>query len=554
MSASRAVRVRKRDGHEEQLDELRLIASLERALRAADEHEAWARQFCEATVLRCVDDSGVYETADLARAAVEVMQRFGCRRAAEIYSRRRRAEERARRALRIHVAGAGGPRSAPWDRSRLQLALQRDRYLERADARGVARRVERRLSAMGQRHVTARLVSAVADNECRVLGLASAALGAERVGPERRHLRAWLGGDCVPEGHVRGLPGLGPEDGDLRPHLGEELLASFALEELLPADAVDARDAGRLELIGIGDWLRPLISRLHPQAEESGEDFWHRVAESSQGAREVQVFVPEAWATATARTAPDWLQRGGARLRLATRDLALASDWAERGLWHAIPTDCWSNAQPSVRERLANAGRSLISWQPPRRLPTDAELCHGQVHGGAVLNLARAAADAGPWGEREFLIAVEETAAIACKALRALTRRACGGVRPRISLLPAGLPQAIDTLFPDPALAELKARQLMLSLRDLLDRAPARAELRPDHGRPPHVADVGARLADRDGLPGASSYPVGWLPPTATASSVHSAVASAPWLEIPASSWCSMWAESLRSRAILRES
>ena len=85
-------------------------------------------------------------------------------------------------------------------------------------------------------------------------------------------LRAWLGGDCVPEGHVRGLPGLGAEDGDLRPLLGEELLASFALEELLPADAVDAREAGRFELVGIGDWLRPLLLRLHPQADESGED------------------------------------------------------------------------------------------------------------------------------------------------------------------------------------------------------------------------------------------------------------------------------------------
>lgn len=548
------MRVRKRDGHEEQFEELRLIASLERALRAAGEHEAWARQFAETTALRCPQEGGVLETEVLSSTAAEIMLRYGCRDAAEAYRRRRRAEERARHALRVHGSGPSGTRSAHWDRARLQLALMRDRYLERAVARQVARRVERRLTAMGQRHLTARLVAAAADNECRVLGLASAPVGAERVGPERRQLRAWLGGDCLPAGALRDVPGLGAEGGDLRPALGEELLASFAVEELLDEGAREARARGRFEVVGLGDWLRPLALRLHPEPGEEEEAFWTRVAASAQGAREVQLLLPEGYAGESSRSLPPWLIRAGARLRLATRDLDLAEDWAAAGLWHALPVDCWAAADSARRTRLREASRTLLCWQPPRRLPAEGELHHGRLHGAAVLNLAGLAREAGPWGESDFLAAVGTTADTACTALRVLTRRACGGVRPRVALLPAGLPQALATLYPDPELAAARRRPLLLALRDLLSRAPARAELRADSGRPPHVADVSARLAERDGGEGPPAYPVGWLPAPAEAAALRCATAAAPWLELPADALPDGWAPILTPRAAARES
>ena len=152
------MRVRKRDGHEESFDALRLQEAIERALRASGGDDVWARQFRDCVMLE-LGGAEVAETGAVAQACATVLERFDCGAAAAAYRGYRDAECAARQAWRVHVPGPGGPRSAPWDRARLHLALQRDRYLERAVARQVARRVERRLVSMGQRHVTGRLVS-----------------------------------------------------------------------------------------------------------------------------------------------------------------------------------------------------------------------------------------------------------------------------------------------------------------------------------------------------------------------------------------------------------
>ena len=549
-----AVRVRKRDGHEESCDELRLQESLERALRAVGDHLPWARQFRECVLLG-LDADGVVATERLAGNCVAVLQRFGCHAASEAYLAYREAELAARSALRVHVPAAGGPRSAPWDRARLQLGLQRDRYLERAVARQVARRVERRLTAMGQRHVTARLVAALADNECRVLGLAHAALGAERIGPERRHLRAWLSGDCVP---AEGMPSVGPEQGDVRPLLGGELLSAFALEELLPSATVDAREAGRIELLGLGEWSRPLAVRLWRAAEESEEGFWKRVGDSAGRAAEVQVEVGMN-SGALGRTAPRWLRAGGAPLRLLTDDAALAADWAADGLWPTLTAAAWASADAATLERLLASQGARIAWAPKRaRLAASAESAaparSDTLHGAAVLNLARAAADAGPWGEREFLALVGDAARHACVGLAKLLERSCAGARPRVQLLPAGLPEALRGLFPDPALGEARVRPLLLALRDSLERAARGAGLRADTGRPPRGQGAGTRLADRDGLPGAPSLPLGWLPDLhPSAAAVRAGLAAAPWLEFPLTEvHGAAWADLLRPHPAAR--
>jgi len=539
------VRVRKRDGHEESFDELRLQDALARALRAGGADDVWARQFRECVLLQC-GDREVADAAVLAEACDAVLRRFGCADAADAYRAYRDAERTARAALRVHVPEAGGPRSAPWDRARLQLTLQRDRYLERAVARLVARRVERRLVSMGQRHVTGRLVAALSDNECRVLGLAHGAVGAERIGPERRHLRAWLGGDCLP---AEGVPAVGPEQADVRPLLGAELLAAFAVEELLPSSAVDARDAGRIEFLGLGEWLRPLVMRVRPHEGEAAEAFWTRVGEAAGRAAEVQVEVHRADGDGLHAEAPRWLARGGARLRLQTDDPGLALAWAEAGLWPALGAQGWDAADAAQRAALAACGQATLRWSP-RAATQRGEL----LHGAAAVNLARAAADAGAWGEREFLEQASESARAAAGGLAKLLERACAGARPHAQLLPAGLADALRTLFPEPAALESRTRPLMLALRERFEIALRRAGLRADPGRPPRADGVGTRLADRDGLPGAPSLALGWQSaPLPFAASVRAGLAAAPWLEFPLDQvHGAPWAELLRPRPAAR--
>ena len=550
VSARPAARVRKRDGHEQSFDALRLVASLEAALRAAGEDPAFARQFAELVPMRALGSAGVVGTPELARAAVGVLRRFDCGEAAVRYRARRTAEEQACAALRVHVpAAAGSSRSAPFDRARLQHALQRDRYLERNVARELARRVERRLTAMGQRHVTGRLLTALADNECRVLGLASGSVGSERIGPERRMLRAWLGGACVPAPGAETSPALAAPQADVRPALGEQLLASFAAEEVLPPATVQAMDCGDFALLGGGDWLRPLLQRLHPDPGESATAFWERVAEAAAGARETQVLLPQGYLDPATTAVPKWLAAAGVQLRPSTHDLELAAAWAELGIWHAVPVGSWAGGEEDRQAELAARGRTSISWSAPGRAPAPAELRHGLVQGGAVLNLARLAGAAGPWAEREFLAAVAEVLQQACSGLQALARRAGAATAPRVVLLPAGLDHAVGILYPDAALRHGQERRLRLSLREACARACRKSGLRLDGGRPPHADAAGTRLADRDGVPGPPSYAVGWASRPESAA-LQVALDASPWLEFPAAELhAAGWSAPLLKRA-----
>lgn len=551
MSAGRApTRVRKRDGSEVAFEALRLVESMESALESAGENPDHARQLTEVVMLRlaraAVEPAA---TADIAAHVAAVLREYGCAASAQAYRSYREDEQELVADLRVHGQDGREERSAPWDRARLARSLMRDRYLEGVVARRIARRVERRAIAMALRHLTGRLVAALADNECRTAGLAAGPPTPERLGLDRRHLRAWLGGACLPLGlGGTSLPTLGPDVQDPRPALGEELLARFALEEVLGAAERESWSAGRFEVPGLGDWLRPACVRLRPGDGEDEDPFWQRVGEHRALSRELQVFVP-AWFGASTRSveAPLWLQSAGCRLRFVTADPLLAAEWSRLGFWHAMPVAAFLAMPAETRALLAARQRTLLQWQPPQpRLPPAAERARRVTHRCAVINLAAAAHAAGAWEEAVFHAAVTESVADACRALVLLARRADAGSLPRVVLLPAGLRAAAELLFPDEGVRRGRLRRLVLALRDVFDREPRKAELRAEHFAPPLTEAAGARLAERSELSHGPTLEIGWCSGLESGEMVTLALDTAPWLELPADTVASApWAERL---------
>jgi hypothetical protein len=555
VSAGRVpTRVRKRDGSEVAFEELRLVESLEIALEAAGENPDHARQFAEVVMLRLARETvEPAATTRISELAESVLREYGCGGAAQAFRSYRCDEEELVADLRVHGQDGREESSAPWDRARLARSLMRDRYLEGVVARRVARRVERRAVAMALRHLTGRLVAALADNECRTAGLAAGPPTPERLGLDRRHLRAWLGGACLPLGlGGTSLPTLGPDAQDPRPILGEELLARFALEEVFGADEREAWSAGRFEVPGLGDWLRPACVRLRPGDAEEEDAFWQRVAEHRPLSREVQVFVPAGYAAgARSAEAPLWLRAAGCRLRFITSDPALAAEWSRRAFWHAMPVAAFLAMPEEARAELGARQRTLLQWQPPQpRLPPAGERARRVTHRSAVINLAAAARAAGAWEDAVFHASVAETLAVACRALAGLARRAEAEALPRVVLLPAGLRAAAEHLYPDPGVRAGRMRRFVLALRDAFDRAPRKAGLRAEHFAPPLAEAAGARLAERSEADAAVAWDVGWSLGLESGEMVALALDTAPWLELPAAAVASApWADRLLERS-----
>lgn len=525
-------RVRKRDGSDESFDGPRLADALRAAVEDALPDDGWAEQMVESIRVQLGPREHAVETTEIARTAVKVLRSCGLEEAALAFRSFRRAVERAVAKLRVHTRQGRDARTRPWDRSRLALSLVRDRYLEIATARRISALTERRLVMADLSHVTGRLVAALADNECRALGLRSDPLATEFVGVERRELRAWLGGDCLPS--LFGAPRVGPEGQDPRPALGEELLARFAVEEVLSGPQSEGLALGMFALPSLGDWLRPARVLLRRDAEEEEQAFWARVRAEQSTAREMQIFVPHGadWGPSTTE-APRWLEGPVTRLRLTTSDPILAANWARSGYWVQLPASRFAQAGPDLQSELADSGRIVLAWSPPRRLPPIEERRRETLQGYAVVNLARAALEAGSWHGPEFQQELEESIELACRALLALTRRAGGPEHPRVALLPGGLATAMQTLFPGEILAGDRVRRAVLTVRSLFERCAADVGLRLEHGAPPHPGPTGMRLAELDGLPPEKAYACDWSLRTPQGLPVPAAFDAAPWLEFP---------------------
>lgn len=529
-------RVVKRDGSEQSFDRLRLTESIALALESGGDQAMLAQQFVETVWVRAANEIGRIESERLAEVVVEVFHHYNCTAAAEAYDWYRREESEIKAGLRVFTPSGKDSVSSTWERARVARSLMRDLYLESNVSRAVARRVERRLVALGSKHLTGRLVSALTENECRTMGLCGGPMHTENLGIERRQLRAWLGGECMPsEVGAPGLPSLGPQGQDARPLLGSELLARFALEEVFTAPQLEAWRAGRFDLIALGDWMRHLRLWLHPEPEESEAAFWKRVAEARLRTHEVQVFWPASRDHGDLSVqAPQWLTGPGMHLRFATSSIALAQKWAEAGVWHRVPAHPLLHAERKQAKALVALGKTSVQWQPPTRFPLASEMSERRLNQGAAIDLIQAAVDAGPLQVDAFLIQIQETLDLTCAALANVCARAKAGERPHVHLTPSGLPKALDLLFPDTALRSVRARRLILALRDHFERAAKKAGLRLEFTCPPHARATGFRLAERSGIFGPLEHGCGWMPGPLSHDTLSMALDSAPWLELPA--------------------
>lgn len=531
------IRVRKRDGFEESFDAIRLSESLQSAADDWIPEGGWLGQLVRQIRNQLGQRGEAVETERMAGMCEALLRSSGLIEAADSYLEYRVAMEQGVAKMRVHTGQGRRTQSAAWDRSLLARQLVQDRYLEYATARLVARSVERRFALSGQVHMTGKFVAAAADNECRTLGLSPQGMNQDYVGVERNQLRAWLGGDALP---ITGTGGggvsltLSSPGTDSRVLLGEEVLARFALEEVLSAEESEALARGDFFLPQLGDWLRPARIRLRPGKGEGEMEFWARVREAKGNCRELQVFIPGSWDwSLQSEQAPEWLQ-GFGRLRLGTSSASLASVWARKDQWVRMPLSAFLQAAPELRQALAAAQRCILIWQPPRRLPPAADQTHQILDGAAVINLGGPARLAGPGKAEQFLKGVRIQANVASKSLAALASRGLGRDYPRATLLPAGLVPALGHLFPGDSFASDRVRRLLLSLRQAMENGLRGAGLRPTDLAPPHSGTAGIRLSELEGIPPHEAYSCGWGLPVASGLPSPSSFDTAPWLEFPA--------------------
>ncbi len=521
-------RVRKRDCREESFDQVRLVASLRGALGGVNADISLASDLAD-NVHNSLLGDGTVETSLIAAVVETILARSEWPSASKKYREFRQNQAQYLQRVRVHTAHGRDDVARPWERKRLALAIMRDRHLEVALAWQVARRVERRIVGTDLFHLTGRLVSALADNECRTLGLRADSLEAERVGLERKHLSAFLGGDCLPS--ADGGPALSSPGRDPRAVLGGQLMARYALQDLLSGSQADAIIDGRYELPSLGDWTRPASILLRPVASESEEAFWRRVCSELGRAHEVQVHWPasRSWSE-RAKRLPNWIKRPDCTMRLFTDDPELAREWVIDGKYVHLKLSGFLCASQQLRGMLAENGRCLIYWSPEKNLLRRARGFE-TVYGSAVINLAapaRAASNVGDFIER-----LGEASDGACAAIKLLSERAGIAGELATSLLPAGLPHALGCLL-GPASSEDSATRLLLNIRKRLSQSAERANLTINHYSPPHPESAGSHLALRDNFVEYDVYSVGWNPADASPVPPEAAFRSVPWLQFSA--------------------
>jgi hypothetical protein len=526
-------RVRKRDGNDESFDIMKLADTVSAALAGVGANFKLALQFSETVQVRLAEKDEVVTTIELAATCCDVLGEYEQVDAAEAYLQYRVEEVQAVADLRVVD---NNDEVSHFDRSRLALSFVRDQYVESGVARLVARRVERRLSFLGYVRVSSNLISSLSDVESHTLGMRSISGKSTLLGVDRSSLNAWLGGACIPsQGRCGALPQVGPDSQDLRPLIGEEVLSRFALEDVLNTSHVNAWHSGEFDLFALGDWLRPTRLWVHPRADENEQQFFTRVAENRSCAHELQVFVPRSLQISDlAVQMPQWLQSPACRLRFSTSNYDLAKKWAVANLWHSMPVSNFMALNKAESQFLVDQGRTVVQWQPPRPMPSAADQSCRTLDRGAAINLALLATHVDAFDTDAFLDRVTKTVSLICDVFATLAVRAEHIDHPRVTIVPAGLDQALDILYPDARLRVVKRSQLVLSLRARFEKAAAHNKVRLEYSLPPHSQSIGARLAERDDLKLCDAYNVAWAT-VDTDASLELALDSAPWLELPAS-------------------
>jgi hypothetical protein len=230
---------------------------------------------------------------------------------------------------------------------------------------------------------------------------------------------------------------------------------------------------------------------------------------------------------------PQWLQSPACRLRFSTSNGELAKQWAKNDIWHSMPASSFMCLNELDAQSLVDLEHTVVQWQPPRPMPNEADQSCRTLHRGAAINLALLATQVKAFDTDAFHARVKQSLALICDVFATLAVRAEHNDHPRVVIVPAGLEQALDILYPDARLRVVKRSQLILSLRNSFETVATQSEVRLEYSLPPHSQSMGARLAERDGLKLSDAYDVSW----ATVDSVPSleiALDSAPWLELPA--------------------
>ncbi len=524
--------MRKRDGHNDSFDIMKLADSVSAALAAVGSNFKLALQFSETIQVRLSAIDEVASAKQLSDTAADVLREYDEDHAADAFKQYRSEEVQAVADLRVVDSN---DETSHFDRARLALSFVRDQYIESSVARLVARRVERRLSFLGLVRISTGLISSLSDVESHTLGMRSISGKSTLLGVDRSSLNAWLGGACIPsQGRCGSLPQIGPEDQDLRPLIGEEVLSRFALEDILNTSHVQAWKKGEFDLFSLGDWLRPTRMWLHPLKGETEKDFFERVAESRSAAHELQIFIPSSMPISDlAVQIPRWLEGPASRLRWSTSNSQLAKDWAQAQIWHSMPMSSFVELSVDDSNYIVEKGVTIVQWQPPRPMPAAADQSCRVLNRAAAINLSLLATKVDAFNTKGFLAELEQTVSLVCDVFATLAIRAELDGHPRVCIMPAGLDQALDVLYPDAKLKVVKQSQLVLSMRAIFERVASQHEVRLEYSLPPHSQSIGARLAERDDLNLSDAYSVGWGTVDSDAS-LELALNSAPWLEMPA--------------------
>lgn len=520
LARRRPRRVRKRDGREVAFDAGRIADAVRRAQDAVGEDDPpFAREVADVVGLTLAarygagsGPAGVPTVEDVQDLVEQALVEMGRARLAKAYILYRDRRARARDALTVlerpdrtgrmpWVRDGGG--TSPWNQARIVAALMAEADLPREIAEDVAERVEGRVHDAGLRRLSTALIRELVDNELMAMGLETALHRQEPVGIPRHDLRQLIARPRA--------------EGDLAQAVASEVLARFALSDVLDERTADLHKGGALF---VANAARPhlalqralpveLLLRREPSPHSGFEllaelapllagvtrgvvlEGLHRVTapllrasrSSSAGLRDLLAALG-ALAAAT-RKRIDLAAPGGRGGTLVARLLREVAELCSAGLatpglfldWEELASAL--EHDPSlgeVAEDLLARDVLVPVWHAPdlrwagpgcrrRRGELGALACAGAV----ALNLPRLARQAGPWREDALFEALVARVQSALDALESLDRfqRAQPAARDEalrerrgFALTPVGLLDALRILGDGVVRADQGARLL----------------------------------------------------------------------------------------------
>ncbi|MEW6072080.1 MAG: ATP cone domain-containing protein [Planctomycetota bacterium] len=532
-AARRVRRVQKRDGREVPFDAGKIRAAVSAALAAVGASDP---DFA-AEVAGVVELALHEEAAGDAECAVphiehiqdlveKALMELGAPEAAKAYILYRDRRARIREALQVHageVPRQGSMRVremegvSPWSKGRIVAGLMEEAELPRPAAEEVAAAVEARVFSSGLRRITTSLVRELVLSELFERGWTRALRRQGLVGLARPALRGVLAGH--PLAPWREAPEAGAMGPAVRDLVAGEILARYALEDVLPEDAAELHRLGDLSVEGLESPHLPLSLSVEAELLAAGGDpltdafaLLDEVARRARGVSRVLVLEEPGTALApllraTRRGSPLGLAAWLGGLKAVARGAGVAIDLACRGARFPsftsrlveelgeLPADPFAprlflegheleevlGGRPDlagVLDRLLAEGSLIPTWgEEEERFAGPG--CHRRHRergalacGGAVaLNLPRLARRAGSWREEIVQVGLAELVQASLALARSLESfqrapfgQALAGLRARVSyaIVPVGLREALFALGDGAIDADQGARLLGL--------------------------------------------------------------------------------------------